>query len=165
MRTEIRSLQRELNITVVFVTHDQEEAMVLSDRIAVMKDGVVQQFAPPMAVYKDPANLFVASFIGSPQMNLLPAGIAGRGEAEGIVGVRPHDLQPGSGQDGGVHLTGELALVESAGPIHFLDVRVDGHLVRATCADPSGLSPGARLTLQAPESAIHRFDAKSGKRI
>jgi multiple sugar transport system ATP-binding protein len=166
MRTEIRSLQRELNITVIFVTHDQEEAMVLSDRIAVMKDGVVQQFAPPMTVYKDPANVFVASFIGSPQMNFLPAHIAGRGEAEDVVvGVRPHDLQPGSGQEGGIHLTGELALVESAGPVHFLDVTVDGHLVRATCADPSGLSTGARLTLQAAESAIHRFDAKSGKRI
>ena len=122
MRTEIRGLQRELKITVIFVTHDQEEAMVLSDKIAVMKDGVVQQFAPPMTVYKDPANIFVASFIGSPQMNLLPARIAG-GEAEDIVvGVRPHDLQPGSGAESGVHLTGELALVESAGPIHFLDV-------------------------------------------
>ena len=166
MRTEIRSLQRELKITVIFVTHDQEEAMVLSDRIAVMKDGVVQQFAPPMTVYSDPANVFVASFIGSPQMNFLPASIAGRGEGESVViGVRPHDLQPGSGQEGGVHLTGELALVESAGPVHFLDVTMDGHLVRATCADLSGLSTGARITLHAPENAIHRFDAKSGKRI
>ncbi len=165
MRTEIRSLQRELRITVIFVTHDQEEAMVLSDRIAVMKDGVVQQFAPPMAVYKDPANLFVASFIGSPQMNFLPARIAGGAAEDVVVGVRPHDLQPGAGLDGGVHLTGELALVESAGPVHFLDVRVDGHLVRATCADLSGLSTGARLTLHAPEDAIHRFDARSGKRI
>jgi multiple sugar transport system ATP-binding protein len=166
MRTEIRSLQRELKITVIFVTHDQEEAMVLSDRIAVMKDGVVQQFAAPMTVYKDPANHFVASFIGSPQMNFLPAAIAGRGELDGVLlGVRPHDLQPGSGRDGGIHLSGELTLVESAGPIHFLDVSVGGHLVRATSADPSGLSTGAQLTLQAPESAIYRFDPKSGKRI
>jgi multiple sugar transport system ATP-binding protein len=164
MRTEIRSLQRELKITVIFVTHDQEEAMVLSDRIAVMKDGVVQQFAAPMTVYKDPANLFVASFIGSPQMNFLPASIAGHGE-DVVIGIRPHDLQPGSGQDGGVRLAGELMLVESAGPVHFLDIKVDGHLVRATCADPSGLSAGAPVTLQAPEGAIHRFDAKTGKRI
>ena len=77
MRTEIRRLQRELKMTVIFVTHDQEEAMVLSDRIAVMKDGVIQQFAAPMAVYKEPANLFVAGFIGSPQMNFLPAALTG----------------------------------------------------------------------------------------
>src|ERR1700756_4437887 len=70
-RTEIRRLQRELGVTSIFVTHDQEEAMVLSDRIAVMRVGELQQLGPPMEVYRDPANLFVASFIGSPAMNML----------------------------------------------------------------------------------------------
>jgi ABC-type sugar transport system ATPase subunit len=72
-RTEIKRLQRELGVTTVFVTHDQEEAMVLSDQMAVMRDGVLQQMGPPMAVYREPANLFVASFIGSPAMNFLDA--------------------------------------------------------------------------------------------
>ena len=70
-RTEIKRLQRELGITAIFVTHDQEEAMVLSDRIAVMRDGRLQQIGPPMEVYREPRNLFVASFIGSPAMNFL----------------------------------------------------------------------------------------------
>ena len=65
------SVQRELGITAIFVTHDQEEAMVLSDRIAVMRDGRLQQIGPPMDVYREPRNLFVASFIGSPAMNFL----------------------------------------------------------------------------------------------
>ena len=99
MRTEIRRLQRELEVTVIFVTHDQEEAMVLSDRIAVMKDGIMQQFAVPMTVYNEPANQFVASFIGSPQMNFLPGRIAGSATATtAMVGVRPHDLSPARNQ-------------------------------------------------------------------
>jgi ABC-type sugar transport system ATPase subunit len=72
-RTEIKRLQRELGITSVFVTHDQEEAMVLSDRIAIMRAGKLQQVGPPMEVYRNPANLFVAGFVGSPTMNLLDA--------------------------------------------------------------------------------------------
>ncbi len=134
MRTEIRRLQRELGITVIFVTHDQEEAMVLSDRIAVMRDGVLQQFAPPMEVYSRPANQFVAGFIGSPQMNFLPAHILG-GPADEIVGVRPHDLKPVRRPGGGLTMTGELILVEPAGPFQFLDILIDGQVTRATCRD------------------------------
>lgn len=168
MRTEIRQLQRTLNMTVIFVTHDQEEAMVLSDRIAVMRDGVVQQFAEPMTVYNDPTNHFVASFIGSPQMNFLPAELTGRQFGDGIlVGVRPHDLLPVADHEGGqgVEVEGELSLIESAGPIHFLDVMVDGHLVKATCTDRSGLRMGERVRLQASTDAVHRFDRATGARV
>jgi multiple sugar transport system ATP-binding protein len=166
MRTEIRRLQRELAMTVIFVTHDQEEAMVLSDRIAVMKDGVVQQFAPPMTVYNDPANRFVAGFIGSPQMNFLPADLAGSNEGTAVtVGVRPHDLTPVVGQPDGIRIAGELSLIESAGPIHFLDVMVGGHLVKASCADASGLAPGAEVVLHAPLRTVHRFANDSGLRL
>jgi ABC-type sugar transport system ATPase subunit len=166
MRTEIRRLQRELKLTVIFVTHDQEEAMVLSDRIAVMKDGVVQQFAEPMTVYKEPANRFVASFIGSPQMNFLPGSLAGRVDGDAaLVGIRPHDLVPVAEPREGVTLSGELALVESAGPIHFLDVMVGDRLVKGSCTDPSGLSPGGRVTLHAPPPAVRLFDAASGERL
>jgi multiple sugar transport system ATP-binding protein len=166
MRTEIRRLQRELKMTVIFVTHDQEEAMVLSDRIAVLKDGVVQQFGAPMAVYKNPANLFVAGFIGSPQMNFLPAELLGSSEDEGVVvGIRPHDLSPFSGQTDGVSFSGELSLIELTGPIHFLDVMVGGHLVKATCPDSSGMAPGDKLTLYAPYDALHRFNSADGARI
>ncbi len=166
MRTEIRQLQRALKITVIFVTHDQEEAMVLSDRIAVMREGVVQQFAAPMAIYGHPANHFVASFIGSPQMNFLAAPMVGYDEPSNVViGVRPHDLHPASGEGDGLTLSGELSLIESAGPVHFLDVTVEGQLVKATCSDLSGLSLGEQVTLRAPYSAVHRFDGDSGARI
>ncbi|MBK1868360.1 ABC transporter ATP-binding protein [Aestuariivirga sp. YIM B02566] len=167
MRSEIRRLQRELKMTVIFVTHDQEEALVLSDRIAVMKDGVIQQVASPMTVYKEPANQFVASFIGSPQMNFLPSALAGRNDNGGtIIGIRPHDLSPAAaGRADGISLTGELAFVESAGPIHFLEVMVGDHMVKGACADPSGLTPGAQLTLTADPRSACFFDAQSGNRI
>jgi ABC-type sugar transport system ATPase subunit len=166
MRTEIRKLQRDLKITVIFVTHDQEEAMVLSDRIAVMKDGVIQQFAAPMTVYREPANLFVASFIGSPEMNILPAALVGRNQDDGtVIGIRPHDLSPRVNGNAGVTLEGELSLIEPAGPIHFLEVMVGGHLVKATCAATAGMSPGTRLTLYAPHEVLHRFNAESGVRL
>ena len=167
MRTEIKRLQRALSMTVVFVTHDQEEAMVLSDRIAVMDAGVLQQFAEPMTVYREPANQFVASFIGSPQMNFLPGSLAGGGMAAGsLLGVRPHDLSPTRrlGPNDLV-IEGTLTLVEPAGPVTFLDVELsDGSLVKATCPDPRTHRPGEPLTLAVPRGSVSVFDAESGMR-
>src|SRR5271154_7212484 len=100
-RTEIKRLQRELKITVVFVTHDQEEAMVMSDRIAVMNSGVLQQFDEPMKIYRAPMNVFVASFIGSAPMDLLPGEMAPRGHgARRLVGFGPPAFTPA--KEGGV---------------------------------------------------------------
>jgi ABC-type sugar transport system ATPase subunit len=166
-RTEIKRLQRELKMTVIFVTHDQEEAMVLSDRIAVMNNGVVQQFAEPMTIYREPANQFVAAFIGSPQMNFLPgSAVPGGNGDDRLVGVRPHDLTPGNGNSSdGFTLTGELALIEPAGPIHFLDVLVGDLMVKATCTDPGSLGLGEKLTLSAPAQTVYLFDRESGARI
>jgi ABC-type sugar transport system ATPase subunit len=167
MRTEIKRLQKELGLTVIFVTHDQEEAMVLSDRIAVMSAGVLQHFADPMTVYREPANQFVASFIGSPQMNFLPGTMAGGPVGDGsVLGVRPHDLVPTSRPDrDALAIEGRLALVEPAGPVTFLDVALpDGSLVKATCADPRSYRPGEQLTLAVPRSSVSVFDAASGVR-
>jgi ABC-type sugar transport system ATPase subunit len=141
--------------------------MVLSDRIAVMSSGVVQQFAEPMTVYRQPANLFVASFIGSPQMNFLPGGKAPGAWGESrVVGVRPHDLAP-TNQMGAADfsLSGELALIEPAGPVHYLDVQIGDQMVKATCVDPAGLAPGCSVRLAAPGHAIHLFDRESGARV
>ncbi|HZA97922.1 MAG TPA: ABC transporter ATP-binding protein [Gemmatimonadales bacterium] len=95
-RAELARLHRRLGATVVYVTHDQEEAMTLGWRVAVMKDGFLQQVAPPMELYRRPANRFVAEFVGSPAMNFLPAEAAGGlapGGVSGLtLGVRPHDL-------------------------------------------------------------------------
>ncbi|MCM2502691.1 ABC transporter ATP-binding protein [Aureimonas altamirensis] len=164
MRTEIRRLQRELGITVIFVTHDQEEAMVLSDRIAVMKDGVLQQFAPPMEVYNRPANQFVAGFIGSPQMNFLPGDLCGAPPGE-VVGIRPHDLKPVRRPSGGFTLTGELILIEPAGPFQFLDILFGDTVVRATTTDTTGLEAGQTITVAADPEAVRIFSAADGRRI
>jgi ABC-type sugar transport system ATPase subunit len=122
MRTEILRIQRELGVTTIFVTHDQTEALTMGDLVAVMRDGVIQQLAPPGEVFGRPANLFVAGFVGSPPMNLFKAtlerddghllavagelrvplrdevlvarpGLAGRAGAEVVVGIRPEDFQ------------------------------------------------------------------------
>ncbi|AHG50217.1 hypothetical protein RLEG12_01025 (plasmid) [Rhizobium leguminosarum bv. trifolii CB782] len=167
MRTEIRRLQRELKITTIFVTHDQEEAMVMSDRIAVMNGGKLQQFGTPMEVYLKPANRFVASFIGSPEMNFIPeTALGAAGAPNCIVGIRPHDLVLANGTGpSGVPLEGELLLIESVGHLHFLDVLVGGTLIKATCNDLGGLAVGCRISLIAPEEHLHRFDGESGLRL
>ncbi|WP_156912042.1 ABC transporter ATP-binding protein [Kaistia adipata] len=143
MRTEIKRLARELGLTVLFVTHDQEEAMVMSDRIAVLSNGHLQQFDDPMTVYRNPINRFVAEFIGSPKMNILPAP---NGNAKIIIGARPHDMnlvKDGKANTDDFAVTGTLAMVEPAGHVYFLDVEVGGTLVKATTAD-IGWSAGRR---------------------
>lgn len=141
--------------------------MVLSDRIAVLNAGVLQQFAEPMTVYREPANQFVASFIGSPQMNFLPGQMAGGGMAAGcLLGVRPHDLSPTRrpGPDD-FAIEGTLTLIEPAGPVTFLDVALgDGSMVKATCPDPRTHQPGETLTLAVARGSVSVFDAQSGIR-
>ena len=133
MRAELKHMQKSLGVTTIYVTHDQIEAMTLAHRVAIMKDGVLQQLGTPAQVYSDPANLFVAGFMGSPPMNFIE-GVAGRGTldlgdaqlplsgvAEGTkvtLGFRPEDSQvmdAGSGRfDAGVftsEMTGDLTLV------------------------------------------------------
>ena len=148
-RTEIKRLQRELRVTSIFVTHDQEEAMVLSDRVAVMRSGRLQQIGAPMEVYRRPTNLFVASFIGSPAMNFfevelglqdgllraslgdqvlaLPldtvdaAALGSLGQSKkAIMGVRPTDMGVGAARE--LQVEGEVFLVEPIGPISYVDV-------------------------------------------
>jgi multiple sugar transport system ATP-binding protein len=84
MRTEIKKLHQRLGATIVYVTHDQIEAMTLATRVAVMKDGLVHQFAPPQEVYERPANMYVAGFVGSPSMNFVPATVAAEGNRLGV---------------------------------------------------------------------------------
>ncbi|MEY7851028.1 ABC transporter ATP-binding protein [Natrarchaeobius sp. A-rgal3] len=119
MRTEIQRIQRELDVTTIYVTHDQEEAMTMSDRIAIMNDGELQQIAPPLTCYNRPANVFVASFIGSPSMNRFPGSVDDQSiacptlpppiDVSGVssvssgdpvtVGIRPEDVYLADGDD------------------------------------------------------------------
>ncbi len=150
MRREIASLRRRLGTTTIYVTHDQVEAMTLGDRIVVMKDGRVQQVDTPMGIYRTPANTFVASFVGSPPMNLIRGRIAAgtfaaaagsfalaagavRGQGEVILGIRPEGLQLRPAGQGDFQarieevepLGSETMLTLDAGDVAFL-ARIDG---------------------------------------
>ena len=98
MRAEIIRLHNALGATMIYVTHDQTEAMTMGERIVVMSSGRIQQVAPPLEVYERPANTFVAGFIGTPPMNLFPAGILDPGR---VVGVRPEHIRLAPGGDAG----------------------------------------------------------------
>ena len=134
-RTEVSRLQKRLSTTMVYVTHDQTEAMTLGDRVAVMRSGVLQQVAPPRELYNDPVNIFVAGFIGSPAMNFfsgtisggklklpfaevaVPEGVSHTGDV--IVGIRPEDFEDArfapAGHDPGVEFEAPIDVVESMG--------------------------------------------------
>ena len=186
-RTEIKRLQRDLGITSVFVTHDQEEAMVLSDQVAVMRHGELQQVGPPMEVYRQPANLFVAAFIGSPAMNFfevevgradgqlmcdmgdavlaVPVDVApGIGDRrKAILGVRPMDLVVGVERD--LAIGGEVFLVEPIGPISYVDVDVGGRAVKAVADPDKAPAIGERVTLGCAAGRVHLFDPTSEARL
>jgi len=135
MRAEISRIQRQLAVTTVYVTHDQVEAMTMGDRVAVMRKGLLQQFDAPQKLYEKPANLFVASFIGSPAMNVLegtlglpvPPGIESEGRRV-AVGIRPEAL---SIAGDGPRLRGVVQTVEALGPEQLAHVEIEARPVLA----------------------------------
>ena len=183
-RTQIASLQRRLGVTTVYVTHDQVEAMTMGDRVAVLKDGVLQQVDTPIALYERPANVFVAGFIGSPAMNLLQLPIVAGGVQFGntvlpvaadvlaktnakeiTVGIRPENLKITSGQ--GIQVT--VDVVEELGVDGFLYGRTQlngaDQDVVARVAGRNALKNG-ETTYLAPEGGItHLFDIETGLRL
>jgi sn-glycerol 3-phosphate transport system ATP-binding protein len=159
-RLEIQKLHRELGITSLFVTHDQVEAMTLAQRMIVMNGGRMEQFDTPEEVYNRPASTFVASFIGSPPMNLLhhaPGAVAGQ-----IVGIRPEhiDITPGQGW------TLVVETVELLGAERLVHARL-GDEALTLRLDESLAAPRPGETFQASPRAdrLHRFDAASGQRL
>ncbi len=162
-RAELVELQQRLEATVVYVTHDQVEAMTMGDRIAIMNEGVLQQVGPPQEVYARPANLFVARFIGTPPMNTIPGELAGA-SAEVIVGVRPEHLTLAP-RGAGIDAT--VVAIESLGhERHVICRLVDGSTVIARQGtDVTAPASNAEVGLVfAPEHA-HHFDASSGARL
>ena len=122
-RAELALLHRRLGATMVYVTHDQEEAMTLGTRIAVMRDGALEQVAPPLDVYERPANTFVASFIGSPAMNIWPGTMVRAVGERALVGVRPHDIELTPTEVS--NTTGRVEILEPLGPTTLVHVRID----------------------------------------
>ena len=162
-RLEIQKLHRELGITSLFVTHDQVEAMTLAQRMIVMNAGNVEQFGTPEEVYHQPASTFVASFIGSPPMNLLhhaPGSQAGR-----ILGVRPEhiDLVPGDGS-GGWEFTVETVELLGAERLLYGKVGAEDVTVRVEEGRPYP-KPGETTRIAARADRLHWFDQATGQRI
>ncbi len=184
-RTDIAKLQQDLGVTTVYVTHDQVEAMTMGDRVAVMKDGYLQQVDTPLNLYDRPVNLFVAGFIGSPQMNLISA-IPVEGKAkigdylvpvdevaakkmkgEVVVGVRPEAWRVVGAEDGGLPVT--VTVVEELGADAFVygTSGVEGTpsniIVRVSARDT--VHKGDTLYVTTDPHHVHVFDAASGERL
>ena len=188
-RTELAVLHRRLAATMVYVTHDQEEAMTLGTRVAVMRDGAVEQIGPALDVFRRPVNAFVAGFVGSPPMNLWRCGY-GRGDrgmrltsgacsidlqpgelglsagADVLVGARPHDidLAPSGEGDG----EGRVEIVEPLGTVTVVHLRVDGlknEFVRVVLPADTRIGVDDRISFRVRRDRLHVFDGQTGRRL
>jgi ABC-type sugar transport system ATPase subunit len=175
-RVELKKLQRSLGVTAVYVTHDQEEAMTLADRMAIFMEGEVQQVGRPADIFARPNSIDVAGFIGSPPMNLVPArysagsvalgdhrlrtAIETPGERDVVIGIRPSAIRITS--EG---IPAMVELVEDLGDAAVLDLSVAGHSMRARVSGGRVPSEGETIFVTARPEDIHLFDAVSRKRI
>jgi len=176
-RAELRKLQRSLGVTAVYVTHDQEEAMTVADRMAVFMEGRIVQVGTPHEIFRKPATVAVAEFIGTPPMNLLPATWAGgevqlagarmpvatgsNGAArEVMLGVRPGDLTLGTGG-----IAARVEFIEDFGDSSVVNLDVDGRRVKMRAGELPGVQEGQQVFLAFVPSAAHLFDRASGVRI
>ncbi|GKZ15785.1 ABC transporter ATP-binding protein [Haladaptatus sp. T7] len=187
MRTEIQRIQQELGITSVYVTHDQEEAMTMGDRIVILRDGELQQMGAPTDVYDRPTNRFVGGFIGSPSMNFidvdatreggtvvladrdgsfscrLPSSFADRirdVDGEFTVGIRPEDIFPASERDENV-LTTTVEVVEPIGSDNYLYLDAAEDFIARVDSDVEP-EPGETIRVTFAEDDVHVFDGESG---
>jgi multiple sugar transport system ATP-binding protein len=188
MRTEIKHLQAELQATMIYVTHDQMEAMTMSDRIAIMDKGKVQQFGTPDELFNRPTNTFVAGFIGSPPMNLIPAtlkrengqlhlqmdgvqftprservqAVLSKAQSDQLVmGVRHTAFQLGA-TNAADSLATQIYTVEPTGDVTFVQAHIGSQLVTASTGDPHFRGRiGAPISLTVDESRLYLFDAQS----
>ena len=186
MRIEIAKLHHSLDATMIYVTHDQVEAMTLADRIAVLRDGYLMQFGSPLDLYHHPDNKFVGGFIGSPKMNFLPCDLKGVDNGAAVVetvrntavhttsnpnshgvgsgytlGIRPEDLLAGGGRAGDAEIEGEVITIEQLGAetYIYLDLGLEEPLVVKAEGNFSA-QPGAHIRVGIPAGACYVFDAK-----
>jgi multiple sugar transport system ATP-binding protein len=185
-RTQIAALQRRLGITTVYVTHDQVEAMTMGDRVAVLKDGLLQQVDTPRNLYDSPANAFVAGFIGSPAMNLLSAPVSGGKAMLGdlavdvpgsagssvTVGIRPEGFAPASsGFKVLVEVVEELgadAFVygkPADSSVNFANSTDEGAQVIVRWDPKNPPKPGDTITVTAVAASVHLFNSTTGERL
>ncbi|GGN91167.1 MULTISPECIES: ABC transporter ATP-binding protein [Haloarcula] len=189
MRTELQELQQEFGVTTIYVTHDQTEAMTMSDRIAVLDDGQLQQLGTPLECYHEPANQFVAGFIGSPSMNFFDVELDTSGPTPTLVhdafeyeldddvyadieghgsrftlGIRPEDVKAVSE---GTHnaLSPTVQVTEPLGDVSYVYLDIAGEQYTATLEGDIVIESGRTLTVQFPQDRIHVFDGKTGEAL
>jgi multiple sugar transport system ATP-binding protein len=161
-RIEIAKLHRELGATTIYVTHDQVEAMTLADRVVVLRDGRIEQHGTPLELYDRPANRFVAQFIGTPSMNVVPAQalpqLANGNARDGYVGIRPEHVHlNGQGQGS---LPATVDLVESLGVETLVYARLENDVqIVSRGSERIRLQPGERTWLTFDADAVHHFDS------
>ncbi|AYG61036.1 ABC transporter ATP-binding protein [Rhizobium jaguaris] len=178
MRSEIKQNHQRLKTTTIYVTHDQIEAMTMADRIVVMHGGIVEQIGSPLELYDNPANLFVAGFIGSPSMNILKGrldggsfvtddgtrvavnGAAARGDQPITLGIRPEHLRLDP-----QGLPAEIVTVEPMGSETQVAMRLGGHDLIGVFRERILNAPGEILKIGVETDHIHLFDAETGKRL
>ncbi|PYZ78685.1 sugar ABC transporter ATP-binding protein [Citrobacter koseri] len=183
MRAEISKLHQKLNTTIIYVTHDQTEAMTMATRIVIMKDGIVQQVGAPKMVYNHPANMFVAGFIGSPAMNFIRGAIdgdkfvtetlkltipddklnalikQGHEHKAVVMGIRPEDIHPEK-QDGN-SITARISVAELTGAEFMLYTTVGGHELVVRAGAIKDYSAGENITIHFDMAKCHFFDAET----
>ncbi len=179
MRTEIKALHQKLGTTIVYVTHDQIEAMTMADRIVVMNEGRIEQVGSPLDLYDRPANRFVAGFLGSPAMSFLPALKVGGGIAIDGAGTVPSgDFGMAPGAKVTLGIRPESFVHDEAGPIDFTvsvieptgpEIHAFGtigaHEVRVVFRERMNMRPGDVIRLSVPPERLHLFDAATGARL
>jgi multiple sugar transport system ATP-binding protein len=176
-RAELIRLHRRLGITTIYVTHDQVEAMTMGDRIAVLKDGELQQVDTPRVLYEKPANTFVASFIGSPPMNLVTVPVErgsaklgdsafpvpqGLGASQVTLGIRPERLRP---EMKGIAVKGVVDVVEPLGATKTVIINAGGVSLIASVEADVEAEDGQPITLFVQNDQVHFFDAETGDAI
>jgi len=157
MRAELKHLQHELRIVTVYVTHDQAEAMTLAHKIAVMRDGKIQQYDTPANVYHRPANAFVAQFVGSPSMNLIE-------KDNEILGVRPEDVELSMTEQPG-WLPARVYVTEEMGNETLVVLKTESSQITARVAAGVGLDFDAPVFFRLRAQKLHHFDKSTGLRV
>ena len=165
-RAEIQKLQKRLGTTTVYVTHDQVEAMTMGDRIAVMSGGVIKQLGTPKEVFENPRNVFVASFVGSPAMNLVPAPVVDAGGSGLTAGFRPEHVQVANGASGdSITFSGRIETVEYLGEEQLVHVLAGERIVLAKLPTGQEIATGEQRTFSVPRSRLYLFDTETEERI
>ena len=162
-RAEILRLQERLGTTTIYVTHDQIEAMTMGDRIAVMNKGELQQIGSPEELYEQPANTFVAGFIGSPAMNILPSSVLGVGGAGQLAGFRPEHVRLENGRAGLATYEASVEVVEYLGDEQLAHVRLGDHELVVKLPVEPRLRSGERETFYVPLEKMMLFDEESSR--